>query len=173
MEEKRHPRMVQETQRTIYRRHGTPKAANGMQTAKLFHHLTKLILREHGHKILRLPPYHAYLNPIEVIWADLKSYVGSKNLKFNLSEVQQLTEKHLKEISTEKWKKNIELEYWKNDIAVDEEIEKNVINLEDTDSIDDETDKVEEDEEEEASIVTAEETTITEETTETADEILL
>ncbi|KAJ8315588.1 hypothetical protein KUTeg_007738 [Tegillarca granosa] len=97
-------------------------------------------LREHGHKILRLPPYHADLNPIELIWADLKSYVASQNLKFKLSDLQQLAEKQLKDMSTEKWKrcvenvKKIETDYWKNDIAVDEEIEKFVINLDDTDS---------------------------------------
>ncbi|KAJ8317682.1 hypothetical protein KUTeg_005586, partial [Tegillarca granosa] len=60
------------------------------------------ILREHGHKILRLPPYHADLNPIELIWADLKSYVASKNLKFKLSDVQKLAEKQLKDRKMEK-----------------------------------------------------------------------
>ena len=30
------------------------------------------ILSQHGHLALRLPPYHADLNPIELIWANLK-----------------------------------------------------------------------------------------------------
>ena len=30
------------------------------------------MLSQHGHIALRLPPYHADLNPIELIWANLK-----------------------------------------------------------------------------------------------------
>ena len=31
-----------------------------------------LMLSQHGHLALRFPPYHADLNPIELIWANLK-----------------------------------------------------------------------------------------------------
>lgn len=27
------------------------------------------MLKEHGHEVLRLPPYHCDLNPIELIWS--------------------------------------------------------------------------------------------------------
>ena len=30
------------------------------------------MLKEHGHTAIRLPPYHVDLNPIELIWANLK-----------------------------------------------------------------------------------------------------
>lgn len=30
------------------------------------------MLKEHGHTALRLPPYHADLNPVELIWANSK-----------------------------------------------------------------------------------------------------
>lgn len=30
------------------------------------------VLEQHGHKALRLPPYHADLNAIELIWSQLK-----------------------------------------------------------------------------------------------------
>ena len=30
------------------------------------------ILKRHGHQCLRLPPYHAEFNPIELIWGNLK-----------------------------------------------------------------------------------------------------
>ena len=30
------------------------------------------ILGRHGHQVLRLPPYHAEFNPIELIWGNLK-----------------------------------------------------------------------------------------------------
>lgn len=32
----------------------------------------------HGHKVLRLPPYHCMFNPIELIWAQIKSEVKKK-----------------------------------------------------------------------------------------------
>lgn len=33
----------------------------------------------HNKTVLRLPPYHCELNPIEVIWALVKTYVSEKN----------------------------------------------------------------------------------------------
>ena len=32
-----------------------------------------------GHTILRLPPYHCELNPIELIWSQVKDYVAVEN----------------------------------------------------------------------------------------------
>lgn len=40
------------------------------------------LLEEHGHKVLRLPPYHPELNPIEKIWATVKNWVGQHNTTF-------------------------------------------------------------------------------------------
>lgn len=40
------------------------------------------ILRSHGHDALRLPPYHAELNPVELIWAELKGHVARRNMCF-------------------------------------------------------------------------------------------
>ena len=42
------------------------------------------ILKGHGHNVLRLPPYHAELNPIELIWAELKGHVAKRNMRFRL-----------------------------------------------------------------------------------------
>lgn len=36
------------------------------------------ILAEHGHTVLRLPPYHPDFNPIENVWSQLKGYVASR-----------------------------------------------------------------------------------------------
>lgn len=36
------------------------------------------ILRIHNHTVLRLPPYHPELNPIEMAWAAIKGYVSQK-----------------------------------------------------------------------------------------------
>lgn len=35
------------------------------------------ILSTHGHKVIRLPPYHCDMNPIEMIWGILKSKVAT------------------------------------------------------------------------------------------------
>ena len=34
--------------------------------------------RDHHKIVLRLPPYHCELNPIELVWAEIKNYVAKK-----------------------------------------------------------------------------------------------
>ena len=33
------------------------------------------MFKEAGHEVIRLPPYHSELNPIELVWAFMKGYV--------------------------------------------------------------------------------------------------
>ena len=49
------------------------------------------IAREHGHEIVRLPPYHCQYNPIEMIWSQLKGLVGKKNKTFTIADLKTLT----------------------------------------------------------------------------------
>ncbi|XP_023937205.1 uncharacterized protein LOC112045306 isoform X2 [Bicyclus anynana] len=58
--------------------------------------------------LLRLPPYHCELNPIELIWAQLKSYVGRNNKTFKINELKDLIEEGLSQIGTVSWSKCIE-----------------------------------------------------------------
>ena len=44
-------------------------------------------LKQHGHTAIQLPPYHAELNSIELIWAMLKGKVAIKK-----KDVKKLTE---------------------------------------------------------------------------------
>ena len=87
------------------------------------------ILRTHGYVSLRLPPYHADLNAIELIWGDVKGYIARKNLSFKFSNVKLLIEEAFHQISSEKWfnccahVESIEAQYWSTDIAVENEIE--------------------------------------------------
>ena len=37
------------------------------------------VAKEYGHEILRLPPNHCELNPIELVWAAEKNYVAGEN----------------------------------------------------------------------------------------------
>jgi hypothetical protein len=48
------------------------------------------LLAKHGHSVLRLPPYHPELNPIERIWALVKNWVVSHNLTFKRDDIMQL-----------------------------------------------------------------------------------
>lgn len=62
-------------------------------------------MAKHGHRVLRLPPYHPELNPIEKIWAQVKNYVASKNLSFKLEDVKTLAIEKFEAIDTEAWQK--------------------------------------------------------------------
>lgn len=63
------------------------------------------VLERHGHKVLRLPPYHPELNPIEKIWALAKNWVASRNVTFKLGDVEKLTREKFNEIGVNEWKK--------------------------------------------------------------------
>ena len=51
------------------------------------------VAKEYGHKILRLPPYHCELNPIELAWAAEKNYVAGENKDMSLDSVEKLFRK--------------------------------------------------------------------------------
>lgn len=93
------------------------------------------IIKSTGHEVLRLPPYHCDLNPIELIWATLKKKVGHRNLSYILNEVLFHTQDALKEISIDdkekavKHVKSTEDSYRKTNLAVDDQIDKIIIDL--------------------------------------------
>ena len=78
-------------------------------------------LIDSGHIPLRLPPYTPQLNPIELVWAELKSRVAEANTTFKLSDVMKHTSYNLKNISKEFWQKcedhvrKVEDMYWEKD----------------------------------------------------------
>jgi hypothetical protein len=53
-------------------------------------YVTDQILADKGHNVLRLPPYHPDLNTTELIWANVKQWVASKNTTFKIYYVEQL-----------------------------------------------------------------------------------
>jgi plasmid maintenance system antidote protein VapI len=61
------------------------------------------LLAEHGHSVLRLPPYHPDLNPIELIWVSVKEYVARKNVSFRLDDAMKLAEEKFNIITKEEW----------------------------------------------------------------------
>lgn len=63
------------------------------------------LAKVHNKTVLRLPPYHCELNPIELIWADAKNFVAANNKTFKFADVKILLTNALNNITPEKWKK--------------------------------------------------------------------
>lgn len=61
------------------------------------------IAERFGHKVLRLPPYHCELNPIELIWSQVKGYVARENKSFKLNDVKALVIQGMEKVSAENW----------------------------------------------------------------------
>ena len=93
------------------------------------------LARERGHEILRLPPYHPDLNPIELIWNQIKQKVASRNVTHSINNVLTLAHEAVAEVSVSDWEKSclhvekIEAEYRSRDIVIDEQMERFVIDL--------------------------------------------
>lgn len=54
--------------------------------------------------VIRLPPYHCELNPIELIWAQVKGDIASKNVTFKLKDLKNLLPEALNKITAENWR---------------------------------------------------------------------
>ena len=61
-----------------------------------------------GHEVVRLPPYHCELNPIELAWAQVKRYIKDNNKLFTLAHVKELTFAGFSEVDSDNWKKLIQ-----------------------------------------------------------------
>lgn len=61
------------------------------------------LLSEKGHSVLRLPPYHPELNPIEKIWATVKNWVAARNVTFKMTDVENLAREKFAAISADEW----------------------------------------------------------------------
>ncbi|XP_017881575.1 uncharacterized protein LOC108625801 [Ceratina calcarata] len=59
--------------------------------------------KQHGHIVLRLPPYHSELNPLELAWTKLKDYITARNITYKLADIQQLVNEAIENVSTESW----------------------------------------------------------------------
>ncbi|KAJ8919248.1 hypothetical protein NQ315_003831 [Exocentrus adspersus] len=58
--------------------------------------------------VLRLPPYHCELNPIEMIWAQVKNDVAARNTTFKITDVKPLLIDALNKITEVNWKKCVD-----------------------------------------------------------------
>lgn len=58
------------------------------------------LAKDHRHIVLRLPPYHCELNPIELIWANIKGNVAT----FKFKDMNNLFASAIVEIDQTNWK---------------------------------------------------------------------
>lgn len=92
------------------------------------------VLAEHGHSVLRLPPYHPDLNPIEMVWATVKEHIKKKNVHFSVDSVTNLATEQFAAFSAADWKsrcehvKRTENDYIASDVVIDCVTDRLVIN---------------------------------------------
>jgi hypothetical protein len=104
------------------------------------------LLAEHGHTVIRLPPYHPDLNPIEKIWGIVKTRIATENVTFKLRDIQQLAEQNFVTVTMEEWAavcrhvKAVEEEYMSSEYKIDSVTERIIINTNDDDNDDDDND---------------------------------
>lgn len=84
------------------------------------------MVKEQNKVVLRLPPYHCELNPIELAWSVIKNHVKANNKTFKLADVRNLLIEGTEKVTVEMWKNFIshttkaEDKFWDMDNLVDE-----------------------------------------------------
>ncbi|XP_008179617.1 uncharacterized protein LOC103308283 [Acyrthosiphon pisum] len=87
------------------------------------------LAKDAGHTVLRLPPYHHELNPIELAWEMVKGYVKRENTSFEIDDIRLLLNTGIERVTAENWKNFIqqvieeENKMWKVDDIMDELID--------------------------------------------------
>ena len=100
---------------------------------------TDIIANKYGHEVVRLPIAHCELNPIEMAWASMKSYIRRNNKSFTLKEAESLVEAGFEEVTAEMWRKmcqhvkKIEDKYWEQDGLIEEAVEEFILRIGDED----------------------------------------
>lgn len=103
------------------------------------------IFKEHGHDVLRLPPYHPELNAIELIWAEVKNWVAAHNVTFKFNDVERLTKEKFDSITVTDWIKKCEKNFMANQAHLEDAVESFIIDLGVVSSDEEDSDLSEED----------------------------
>ena len=94
---------------------------------------------EYDVQIVRLPSKHCALNPIELAWAQHKTYVSTNNALFRLTDIQSLSQKYMAVVDEDtsvlfiEHTRNAEETFRKADNFVEEEIKPNLMDDDDED----------------------------------------
>jgi transposase len=95
------------------------------------------MIKEAFHTIIRLPPYHCELNPIENVWSQVKRYVAANNTTFKLDNVERLVYDGFNNVTPQQWHNYVtnvikqEEEMWEIDGLTDHIVEQMIINTAD------------------------------------------
>jgi hypothetical protein len=106
---------------------------------------TDKIAKLDGHEVLRTPFRHCELNPIEIIWAQVKGFVAENNTTLRLKDVKELVYGGFGRITKEGWAKaedhvlKIEKEYGKENCIDRSDIPPIIIDFYDDESSDEES----------------------------------
>ncbi|CAI6371367.1 unnamed protein product [Macrosiphum euphorbiae] len=102
------------------------------------------LVKTHNRTILRLPPYHCELNPIELAWSSVKNHVKMNNTTYKLSNVKQLLMEGIEKVDDTMWKNfishttSVEDKFYEVDFLIDEvlsaELQPTVLTLGNTSS---------------------------------------
>ena len=93
-----------------------------------------VIAEENGHTVLRLPPYHCELNPIEMVWAQVKHHIKMNNTTSKVKDMSELIKHGYSNVTMQNWKnyiqhvKDIESNMWIAD-NIQDDIEEFVIHV--------------------------------------------
>ncbi|CAK9816658.1 hypothetical protein ANTQUA_LOCUS9050 [Anthophora quadrimaculata] len=78
--------------------------------------------QQHGYTVLRLPPYICELNPIKLIWVEVKRNIKEQNTSIlTYAELDSFTRDAIEDISPAFWEKccqhaeKVEKQYWQQD----------------------------------------------------------
>ncbi|XP_037568094.1 uncharacterized protein LOC119448962 [Dermacentor silvarum] len=88
-----------------------------------------------GHEVVRLPPHHCELNPIVLVWSQVKGYVASKNTDFKIDSVEKLLLEGIAGVTPQNWFRDcthvirLEDEAWERDGFIDNQRESLIISL--------------------------------------------
>ena len=88
-----------------------------------------------GYLVIRLPPYHCIFNPIELVWAWIKTEVAKRNTTYRIADVKALVAQVISEVTPEQWSRACDHcdqlvdKAWEADGLQDETIEEVVVQL--------------------------------------------
>lgn len=98
------------------------------------------LAQQHGHQVVRLPPYYCIFNPIELVWSALKRNVRRENKTPSLSAgVIRLVREEVENIGEDLWNKCCQhIKKEEQRMMMTPAIEPFIISLEEEDDDDDE-----------------------------------
>ena len=93
------------------------------------------LAEQSGHQVLRLPPYHCQLNPIEMVWTQVKNYVAANNKTFKMADVELTVQEAFSAVTPENWQNYVnhaikeEKKCWNLDGLMDDVVENFIISV--------------------------------------------